>query len=178
MSRVGKRELLLPEGVKAQIDKNCVTVTGSKGTLSVEYPNVINVKEEEGKIIVTRKNELKSTKSMHGTINALINNCIIGVSKGFKKVLEINGVGYRFNVSNNLLTINCGYSHPVKMEFPEGLSGSVKDNTELTIEGIDKQKVTEFAAKVRKQRKPEPYKGKGIRYKNEYIRRKEGKKAV
>lgn len=178
MSRVGKRELLLPEGVKAEIKDNVVTITGKKGTLSVDYPSVIEVKEIDNKIIVTRKNEIKHSKQLHGTTNALINNLIIGVNEGFKKVLEINGVGYRFNVSGKLLTINCGYSHPVKMEIPEGVTATVKDNVELTIEGIDKQKITEFAANVRKQRKPEPYKGKGIRYQDEHIRRKEGKKAA
>ncbi len=178
MSRIGKRELLLPEGVKAEIKENVISITGKKGTLSFEYNPVIEVKEVDNKIIVTRKNEIKHTKQLHGTTNALINNMIIGVSEGYKKDLEINGVGYRFNVSGKLLTINCGYSHPVKLEIPEGLTAKSESNTELTIEGIDKQKVTEFAAIVRKQRKPEPYKGKGIRYQDEHIRRKEGKKAA
>lgn len=178
MSRVGKRELLLPEGVKAEIKDNNITITGKKGTLSLDYDKVIKVEEKDSKIIVSRINEIKHSKQLHGTTNALINNMIVGVTDGFEKELEINGVGYRFNVSGKLLTINAGYSHPIKMEIPEGLSASVENNTELKIQGIDKQKVTEFAANVRKVRKPEPYKGKGIRYKDEIIRRKEGKKAV
>lgn len=178
MSRVGKRELLLPEGVKAEIKDNVITIIGKKGTLSFNYDKTIVVKEIDNKIIVERTNEIKHTKQLHGTTNALINNMIIGVNEGFKKEVEINGVGYRFNVGGRTLTINCGYSHPVKLDIPEGLTANVTDNTSLTIEGIDKQKVTEFAANVRKIRKPEPYKGKGIRYKDEVIRRKEGKKAV
>jgi len=178
MSRVGKRELLLPEGVKAEIKDNTITVTGKKGTLSLDFNSNITVSEKEGKIIVERQNEQKHTKQLHGTTNSLINNMIIGVNDGFSRELEINGVGYRFQVSGKLLTVNAGYSHPVKIEIPEGLTASVSNNTELKIEGIDKQKVSEFAANVRKIRKPEPYKGKGIRYKDEVIRRKEGKKAV
>ena len=178
MSRVGKRELLLPEGVKAEIKDNNITITGKKGTLNFNYDKVITVEEKEGKIIVTRANDIKHSKQLHGTTNSLINNMIIGVNEGFTKELEINGVGYRFNVSGKLLTVNAGYSHPVKLEIPEGLTVSAESNTELKIEGIDKQKVTEFAANVRNVRRPEPYKGKGIRYKDEVIRRKEGKKAV
>ncbi len=178
MSRVGKRELKLPDGVSANIENNTITVTGPKGTLSLDFAKCIKVTIKDGVITVTRDNEIKHTKQLHGTTNALINNMIIGVSKGYEKALEINGVGYRFAVAGKLLTINAGYSHQVKMEIPEGLTAEVPSNTELVIKGIDKQKVTEFAAKVRDVRKPEPYKGKGIRYKDERIRRKEGKKAA
>lgn len=178
MSRVGKRELRLPEGVNVSIENNIVTVTGKQGTLSLEYAKCLDVYNTDGVVKVTRKNELKKTKQLHGTINALISNMIIGVSEGYKKELEINGVGYKFVVSGKTLTINAGYSHPVKMEIPEDLKVEATSATELVISGIDKQKVTEFAAVVRKVRQPEPYKGKGIRYKDEVIRRKEGKKAA
>ena len=178
MSRVGKRELRVPEGVTVEVENNTITVTGSKGTLSLDFAKCIEVKNNDGVITVTRDNEAKHTKQLHGTTNALINNMIIGVSEGFEKGLEINGVGYRFAVAGKTLTINAGYSHPVKMEIPEGVSAEAPSATELVLKGIDKQKVTEFAAKVRDVRKPEPYKGKGIRYKGEKIRRKEGKKAA
>ena len=178
MSRVGKKELRVPEGVTVTTLNNTITVTGKKGTLSFEYAKCIEVLINDGIITVKRADDLKHTKQLHGTTNALINNMLIGVSEGFKKELEINGVGYRFQVSGKTLTINAGYSHPVKMDIPDGLTLEVPSATELVVNGIDKQKVTEFAAKVRDVRKPEPYKGKGIRYKDEVIRRKEGKKAA
>ena len=138
------------------------------------------IKVEEGKVHVTRKNDLKSSKQLHGTTNSIINNMMIGVSEGFKKELEINGVGYRFQVSGNKVTISAGYSHPVEMIAPEGIKLEMPDKsqTELTVSGYDKQAVSEFAANIRKVRQPEPYKGKGIKYKDEHIRRKEGKKAA
>ena len=136
----------------------------------------ITMKQTENQITLERKNE--SAKAMHGTMNALIQNMIIGVTKGYEKILEIIGVGYRFNVQGNKLTINAGFSHPVNMEVPAGLTVEANGNTEITIKGIDKVLVGEFAANVRKVRPPEPYKGKGIRYKDEHIRRKEGKKAA
>ena len=176
MSRIGNRTIIVPEGVTVTEENNTVTVTGPKGTLSQVMLKDITMKQEDNKITLERKNE--NAKAMHGTMNALIHNMIEGVTKGFEKGLEIIGVGYRFNVQGKKLVISAGYSHPVIFEVPAGLSVESKVNTELTISGIDKQKVSEFAANIRKIRKPEPYKGKGIRYKGEYIRRKEGKKAA
>ena len=178
MSRIGKRELIIPEGVNVTIENNSVVIKGPKGELKTTYNPLITVEVKDNKVIVTRANETKVAKQLHGTTNANINNMIIGVTKGFEKELEANGVGYRFNVAGNKITINAGYSHPVIIEVPSDLKAESKSNTELTISGIDKQKVSEFAANVRKVREPEPYKGKGIRYKGEYIRRKEGKKAA
>jgi large subunit ribosomal protein L6 len=178
MSRIGNRELNIPTGVTVTVDNNVVTVTGSKGTLTFEYKNDVNVEVKEGKVIVTRKNDLKTSKQLHGTTNSIIKNMIDGVSNGFKKELEINGVGYKFAVQGNKLVITAGYSHTVNIEIPNGLKLETPSATELTISGIDKQLVGEFAANVRKVRGPEPYKGKGIKYKDEHIRRKEGKKAA
>ena len=163
---------------EATVDNNVVTVTGSKGTLTFEYKNDVNVSVKEGKVVVTRKNDLKTSKQLHGTTNSIIKNMIDGVSNGFKKELEINGVGYKFTVQGNKLVINAGYSHSVNIDVPSGLKLETPSATELTISGIDKQLVGEFAANVRKVRGPEPYKGKGIKYKDEHIRRKEGKKAA
>ena len=178
MSRIGKRELIIPEGVTVTVENNLVTVTGKKGTLTFEFKDAVNVIVEDGKVLVTRKNEAKTSKQLHGTTNSLIKNMIDGVSVGFKKELEINGVGYKFTLQGNKLVINAGYSHPVSMDIPSNLKLEAPSNTELTISGIDKQAVGEFAANVRKVRGPEPYKGKGIKYKDEHIRRKEGKKAA
>ena len=176
MSRIGNRIITVPEGVTVENVNNVVTVKGPKGTLTQPLLKDITIKQEENKIIVERKNE--NVKAMHGTMNALIQNMIIGVSQGYEKGLEIVGVGYRFNVQGKKLVINAGYSHPVEMEIPEGLTVEANGNTEITVKGIDKILVGEFAANIRKVRKPEPYKGKGIRYKGEHIRRKEGKKAA
>ena len=176
MSRIGNRKIEVPEGVTVKVENDIVTVTGPKGSLSQKMLKGISLEQEGNKITLTRVND--AAKAMHGTMNALLHNMILGVTKGYEKGLEIIGVGYRFNVAGNKLTINAGYSHPVIVEIPEGLSVESKVNTELAISGIDKQKVTEFAANIRKIRKPEPYKGKGIRYKGERIRRKEGKKAA
>lgn len=178
MSRIGKRELVIPTGVTVTVDNNTVTVKGPKGELTYTKSPVIEVKEVEGKLTTSRPNDSKVNKQLHGTTNALINNMLTGVTDGFKKELECLGVGYRFQVSGNKITINAGYSNPVVIEVPAGLKAESASNTELTISGIDKQKVSEFAAKVRSVREPEPYKGKGIRYKGEYVRRKEGKKAA
>ena len=161
MSRIGKRILVIPEGVT-------VNVNDSRVSVSVD----------NGNVTVTRENDSKELKQLHGTTNANIKNMIEGVSTGFKKELEINGVGYRFQVAGNTLTISAGYSHPVKMEAPKGITIEAPSQTELNIMGFDKQVVGEFAAQVRKVRGPEPYKGKGIKYKDEFIRRKEGKKAA
>ena len=178
MSRIGKRELVIPAGVTVTVDNNTVTVKGPKGELSLEKSPIITVEEVEGKILTKRPDDNKVSKQLHGTTNSLINNMIKGVTDGYSKGLEAVGVGYRFQVSGNKITINAGYSNPVIMEVPAGLKAETVSNTEITISGIDKQKVSEFAAHVRDVRRPEPYKGKGIRYKDEYVRRKEGKKAA
>ena len=176
MSRIGNRTIIVPEGVTVTEENNTVTVTGPKGTLSQVMLKDITMKQEGNTITLERLNE--SAKAMHGTMNALVNNMIIGVTEGYSKSLEIIGVGYRFNVQGSKLVINAGYSHPVEMQVPAGLTVEANGNTEITIKGIDKVLVGEFAANIRKVRKPEPYKGKGIRYKDEHIIRKEGKKAA
>ena len=178
MSRIGNRKLVIPEGVSVENEGNNVTVKGKLGELSLELPSVITMEIDENGITLKRSNEEKFTKALHGTANANLNNMIIGVTNGYKKNLEIIGVGYRFNVQGNKLVINAGYSHPVEMSIPEGLKVELVSNTEISISGISKELVGEYAANVRKVRAPEPYKGKGIRYKDEYVRRKEGKKAA
>ena len=176
MSRIGNRRLLVPENVTVSVDGNVVTVKGPKGELSTEIHKGLNVAVEGNEVVVTREND--SFKNFHGTVNANIKNMIIGVTEGYVKNLEAVGVGYRFNVAGNTITISAGYSHPVKIDIPAGLTVEGISNTEISIKGIDKCLVGEFAANVRKVREPEPYKGKGIRYKEEHIRRKEGKKAA
>ena len=176
MSRSGNRKIEVPEGVTVKVENDIVTVTGPKGSLSQKMLKGISLEQEGNTITLTRVND--AAKAMHGTMNALLHNMILGVTKGYEKGLEIIGVGYRFNVAGNKLTINAGYSHPVVMDIPEGLTVEAPSNTEIVIKGIDKVLVGEFAANVRKVRKPEPYKGKGIRYKDEHIQRKEGKKAA
>ena len=160
-----------------EVNNNIIKVTGPKGTLETETIKDVVVEVKEGNVYVTRKNEELFTKKMHGTVNANIKNMIEGVTNGYKKSLEIIGVGYRFNLKGNTLVINAGYSHPVELNIPTELKVEAKSNTEIEVSGIDKIKVGEFAANIRKVRKPEPYKGKGIRYVGEHIRRKEGKKA-
>ena len=175
MSRIGNRKIEVPEGVTVKVENDIVTVTGPKGSLSQKMLKGISLEQEGNTITLTRVND--AAKAMHGTMNALLHNMILGVTKGYEKGLEIIGVGYRFNVAGNKLTINAGYSHPVVMDVPEGLTVEAPSNTEIVVKGIDKVLIGEFAANVRKVRKPEPYKGKGIKYKGEQIRRKEGKKA-
>mgnify|MGYP004514474693 FL=1 len=176
MSRIGNRKIEVPEGVTVKVENDIVTVTGPKGSLSQKMLKGISLEQEGNTITLTRVND--AAKAMHGTMNALLHNMILGVTNGYEKGLEIIGVGYRFNVAGNKLTINAGYSHPVVMDVPEGLTVEAPSNTEIVVKGIDKVLVGEFAANVRKVRKPEPYKGKGIRYKDEHIQRKEGKKAA
>ena len=178
MSRIGNKILTIPEGVTVTMDKNHVIVKGPKGQLENTFNDLIKIEINDNKISCKRINETKFAKSIHGTTTALINNMIIGVTDCFEKALETVGVGYRFNVSGNKITINAGYSNPVVVYAPEDIKLDSSSNTELIVSGIDKQKVSEFAANIRKIRKPEPYKGKGIRYKNEVVRRKEGKKAA
>lgn len=177
MSRIGNRKLQIPNGVTATVESQTITVKGGKGELKYTFNPLISVEVSETEITTKRANESKEAKSLHGTTNSLIENMLIGVSEGYQKGLEITGVGYRFNIQGNKLNITAGFSHPVVVEVPEGLKLEQVSNTEITVSGIDKQKVSEFAANIRSYRKPEPYKGKGIRYKGEHIRRKEGKKA-
>ena len=177
MSRIGKRVLTIPENVNVNVNENKITVKGPKGELSLDLIKTIKVNVEGNQLTVEKLKNDKFTNQMHGTTNANINNMIIGVSEGFKKGLEILGVGYRFAVSGNVLTIQAGYSHPVKLDIPTGITVTAISNTEIEVSGADKIVVGEFAANIRKVRQPEPYKGKGIRYKGEQVRRKEGKKA-
>ena len=178
MSRIGERKLVIPDGVTVSVNGNVVDVKGPKGELNLEFSKLVSVVVEDGVVLTKQIKPSKDANVMQGTTNSLISNMITGVSKGYDKGLEAVGVGYRFQVSGNKITINAGYSHPVVMEVPVGLTVTSESNTEITIHGIDKQKVSEFAANVRKVREPEPYKGKGIRYKGEHVRRKEGKKAA
>lgn len=178
MSRIGERKLVIPDGVTVSVNGNVVDVKGPKGELNLEFSKLVSVVVEDGVVLTKQIKPSKDANVMQGTTNSLISNMITGVSKGYDKGLEAVGVGYRFQVSGNKITINAGYSHPVVMEAPKELSVTSESNTEITIHGIDKQKVSEFAANVRKVREPEPYKGKGIRYKDEKVRRKEGKKAA
>lgn len=177
MSRIGNRTLTIPEGVTVTAADGNVVVKGPKGELSLTVNKNLNVEVNNNEVKVTRNNEIKKTKQMHGTTNALIANMIKGVSEGYEKTLEIVGVGYRFALKGKIVEISAGYSHKVEMEIPEGLTVEAVSNTEITIKGIDKEAVGKFASEIREVRKPEPYKGKGIRYKGEHIRRKEGKKA-
>ena len=178
MSRIGNRKIAMPNGVSASLENNIITVKGTKGTLTQEINDLVQVVINEQTIETKAKNNSMAANMNVGTMNSLIYNMVKGVSEGFSKGLEAVGVGYRFNVGGNKITINAGYSNPVIVEVPSDLKAEQVSNTEITISGIDKQKVAEFAANVRKVREPEPYKGKGIRYKGEYVRRKEGKKAA
>lgn len=176
MSRIGNKILTLPSNVTLTVDGNKVTVKGPKGELSTEINKHITVEVNENQVVVKRDND--NYKNFHGTANANIKNMIVGVSEGFEKKLEAVGVGYRFNLKGNQLVVTAGYSHPVEVNIPEGIKLEVPSNTELFVRGADKQLVGEFAANVRKIRQPEPYKGKGIRYTDEHIIRKVGKKAA
>ena len=176
MSRIGNRIITIPEGVTVSEENGVVTVKGPKGELKQKVLKDISMKVEGAEVKLERANE--EAKAMHGTMNSIINNMIIGVTKGYEKGLEIIGVGYRFNVQGRKLVISAGYSHLVNMDIPEGITVESSSNTEITVKGIDKVLVGEFAANIRKVRSPEPYKGKGIRYKDEHVRRKEGKKAA
>ena len=176
MSRIGKMPIAIPAGVTVEIaENNKVTVKGPKGTLERVLPAAMTIKVEGAEIIVTRPNDLKQNKALHGLTRSLINNMVVGVSQGYQKKLEINGVGYRAAKAGKVLTLTLGYSHPVEMTDPEGIEVTVEDNNKLTVSGIDKEKVGQYAAEIRGKRGPEPYKGKGIKYADEIIRRKAGK---
>jgi len=178
MSRIGNKIITIPAGTEVTIGKtNEITVKGAKGEMTRKFNEGLEFKVEGAEITVVRPNDDKFTRMIHGTSRALLNNMIVGTSEGYKKELEMVGVGYRAALQGKKLVLNAGYSHPVEFETPEGLTVEVPSNTEIIVSGIDKQVVGEFAAVVRKVRPPEPYKGKGIRYKGEHVRRKEGKKA-
>lgn len=179
MSRIGKKPIAIPDGVTVTVaEGNNVTVKGPKGELSRVFNTNIEIKIVDNTVEFNRNSEDKFIRSLHGTTRSLINGMITGVSTGFSKKLVIVGVGYRAQLKGNILVVNAGYSHPVEVEIPKGLTVEVPSNTEIIISGIDKQLVGEFAANVRKIRRPEPYKGKGIKYDDEQIRRKEGKTAA
>ena len=175
MSRIGRMPIAVPAGVTVEIaENNKVTVKGPKGTLERVLPAEMNISMEGETVVVTRPNDLKKMKSLHGLTRTLINNMVVGVSAGYEKVLEVNGVGYKAAKAGNKLTLSLGYSHPVEMIDPEGLESVVEGN-KITVKGIDKEKVGQYAAEIRSKREPEPYKGKGIKYADEVIRRKVGK---
>lgn len=175
MSRIGRLPVEIPAGVEVKVEAgNLITVKGPKGTLQRKLVDDMNIAVEGNQVVVTRPNDLKRSKSLHGLTRTLIANMVEGVTKGFEKSLEINGVGYRAAKSGKKLTLTLGYSHPVEMVDPEGIE-TVLDGNKITVKGIDKEKVGQFAAEIRTKRLPEPYKGKGIKYVDEVIRRKEGK---
>ncbi|MBQ8117954.1 MAG: 50S ribosomal protein L6 [Lachnospiraceae bacterium] len=175
MSRIGRMPIAIPAGVTVDIaENNKVTVKGPKGTLERVLPNEMEIKLEGAEVVVSRPNDLKKMKSLHGLTRTLIHNMVVGVTEGYAKKLEVNGVGYRAAKAGKKLTLSLGYSHPVEMEDPEGIETVVEGNI-ITVKGIDKEKVGQFAAEIRDKRRPEPYKGKGIKYADETIRRKVGK---
>ena len=176
MSRIGRMPIAIPAGVTVEVaENNKVTVKGPKGTLERVLPAEMDIKVEGAEILVSRPNDLKKMKSLHGLTRTLINNMVVGVTNGYEKVLEVNGVGYRAAKSGNKLTLNLGYSHPVEMIDPEGIETVLDGQNKITVKGIDKEKVGQFAAEIRDKRRPEPYNGKGIKYADEVIRRKVGK---
>ncbi|TDD39705.1 50S ribosomal protein L6 [Actinomadura sp. KC06] len=175
MSRIGRSPIAVPGNVEVKLDGREVTVKGPKGTLSHTVAEPIEVKQEDGKIVVSRPNDVNKVRGLHGLTRTLINNMVVGVTDGYKKTLVIQGVGYRVVAKGKNLEFSLGYSHPITVEPPEGISFTVERPTQLVVEGIDKQKVGEVAANIRKLRKPDPYKGKGVRYEGEQIRRKVGK---
>jgi|SRR4249919_1075487 len=177
MSRIGRKPIELPAGVSVSISPGRVMVNGPLGELSQHVPARMNVEQEDGSVVVTRPSERGEDRALHGLTRTLIANMVEGVTSGFQKRLEIQGVGYRASLQGSDLELNVGYSHPVLVKAPAGISFEVPSQTEVIVKGIDKQQVGQTAAEVRKVRPPEPYKGKGIRYEGEYVRRKVGKRA-
>ncbi|MDE6181842.1 MAG: 50S ribosomal protein L6 [Eubacteriales bacterium] len=176
MSRIGRLPIAIPAGVEVKLEEgNVITVKGSKGTLTRKLVDDLTITVENNEIVVTRPSDLKRYKSLHGLTRTLIANMIIGVTEGYTKELEINGVGYRAAKAGKKLNLTLGYSHPVEMEDPEGVTTTVEGSNKIIVSGIDKEKVGQFAAEIRAKRPPEPYKGKGIKYTTEHIRRKVGK---
>lgn len=183
MSRIGNKEIVLPQGVELAVaEGNNVTVKGPKGELNFKFNEALTINVEANKVIIARPNDTKESKMIHGTTRAVLNNMVVGVSEGFVKEIQIIGVGYRASVKGNILDIAAGYSHPIEMEIPEGLTVETSTDKKtkemfIKISGCDKQLVGQFAAEIREVRKPEPYLGKGFRYRNENVRRKDGKTA-
>ncbi|MGN0078701.1 MAG: 50S ribosomal protein L6 [Coriobacteriales bacterium] len=178
MSRIGKLPVSVPAGVEVSINGNEVTVKGPKGELTRSFYSALTIEQaEDNSIVVTRPDDERESRAQHGLTRTLINNMVVGVSEGYSKTLELVGVGYRAAVKGDKLEMNLGYSHPVIVEKPEGITFECPDQAKIVVSGIDKQQVGQVAADIRKWRKPEPYKGKGIRYQGEHIRRKEGKTA-
>ena len=176
MSRIGKEPIVVPAGVEVKLGEgNFITVKGPKGTLERQLVPEMEISVEPGFVKVTRPNDLKRFKSLHGLTRTLISNMVVGVTQGYKKSLEIVGTGYRAAKAGKELTLTLGYSHPVVMIDPDGVEATCEGNTKIHVEGIDKEKVGQYAANIRAKRPPEPYKGKGVRYAGEYIRRKAGK---
>lgn len=179
MSRIGNKTITIPAGCEVTVsDKNEVTVKGPKGTLTRQFSPLIEIKVEGAEVNCVRANEAKQTKQLHGTTRALINNMIVGTTEGFKKQLDIVGIGYRAALQGKVLNLVLGYSHEINYEIEEGITVEVPNNTTIVVSGVDKQRVGEVAAQIRGFRKPEPYKGKGIKYSDEVINRKEGKTAA
>lgn len=175
MSKIGKKPIPIPKDVTVEIKDNEIIVKGKKGELKRKIPDVLNVKIVDSNIVVERKNELKETKALHGTYRALINNMIVGVTEGFQKSLILHGVGYKAQLQGKKLIINLGYSHPIEMEPPPGIEFAVEKDIRILVKGYDKELVGQVAANIRKLRDPDPYKGKGVRYEDEIIRKKAGK---
>ena len=176
MSRIGRMPIAVPAGVTVDIaENNKVTVKGPKGELTRVLPEAMDIKLDGDNVVVTRPNDLKKNKSLHGLTRTLIYNMVIGVTEGYEKVLEVNGVGYRAQKQGKKLVLSLGYSHPVEMEDPEGIETVLDGQNKIIVKGIDKEKVGQYAAEIREKRAPEPYKGKGIKYSDEVIRRKVGK---
>jgi large subunit ribosomal protein L6 len=178
MSRIGKMPIPIPQGVKVTVADNRVTVQGTKGTLSQDYKPLVEIDLQENQCIVRRRDESRQARAMHGLYRKLIHNMVVGVSEGFTKVLLVNGVGYRAEVRERVLVLNLGYSNPIEFPIAEGIEISVEGNNRIAVAGSDLQKVGQVAAEIRSLRPPEPYKGKGIRYENEFVRRKVGKTGV
>lgn len=177
MSRVGKKPIIVPSGVEVTINGNVVTVKGPKGTLTKEFNSELTIKKEENEIVIERPNDLPAVRAIHGTTRALINNMVVGVSQGFRKTLNLVGVGYRAAAKGKGLELALGYSHPVVIDEVAGITFTVEKNTTIHIDGIEKDVVGQVAADIRAKRAPEPYKGKGVKYSDEVVRRKEGKKS-
>lgn len=175
MSRIGNKPVTLPAGVEIKIEGDMVTVKGPKGQLSEQVSELITIKVEGSEVTFTRESDARENRSQHGLARTLVQNMVVGVTEGYEKKLQLVGVGYRAEKKGNTLVMNLGFSHPVEMEDPEGITTEVPDNTTVVVKGIDKAVVGNYAANIRDWRRPEPYKGKGIRYENEVVRRKEGK---
>mgnify|MGYP000852854721 FL=1 len=175
MSRIGNKPVVIPAGVTIDLKDNTVTVKGPKGELSYTFNQNITLVQNEGEVVFTRPDDSKENKTIHGTTRAVFNNMVVGVTEGFQRELELIGVGYRAQLQGKKLVLNVGYSHPVEFTPEEGVEIEVPSNTKVIVKGYDKQKVGELAANIRGVRPPEPYKGKGIRYVDEFVRRKEGK---